>query len=307
MRKTLFIGDINVDVIMGGLECFPIPDREITCQSFDVAPGSSAVIAAAAYAALGGDSSLLGLAGTDAYGDFMIQEMTALGIRADLVRRTRETRTGVTVNLILGSQRTQVTYPGTIAEFRGDDIDAETLRPFHHVHFTGPYQQTRFRPDIGRLLALCQRMGITTSLDPQWDVRERWEHMDQWLPLLTWFFPNQDEAQSIARASSPEEACLALASRTHCPAVKSGPRGAVVCVDGKPRWVAPVDVQVADTTGAGDSFDAGFLFAVLEEKMDVLGAARFANAVAARSCMFVGGVTARSTHADVVALLEKRP
>ena len=58
-----------------------------------------------------------------------------------------------------------------------------------------------------------------------------------------------------------------------------------------------------DNTGAGDSFDAGFLFARIEKAMDPIESAEFANGVAARSCMFVGGVNARSSFSDVVQFL----
>ena len=75
MKKVLFVGDINVDVLMGDLESLPVVDKEITCKSFDVAVGSSAVICAAAYASLGGDASFLGLAGKDDYGEFMVKSM----------------------------------------------------------------------------------------------------------------------------------------------------------------------------------------------------------------------------------------
>ena len=150
-------------------------------------------------------------------------------------------------------------------------------------------------------------MGISTSLDPQWDPAGKWEFMSQWLPLLTWFFPNADEARSITRRDSAERACLALAARTRCPVLKAGKEGALLCADGGVRTVPTPSVKVVDTTGAGDSFDAGFLFAVLEKNMSPADAARFANAVAARSCTFVGGTAARSTYRDVIRLMEKTP
>ena len=63
--------------------------------------------------------------------------------------------------------------------------------------------------------------------------------------------------------------------------------------------------KLTDTVGAGDAFAAGFLFATLEKGMPPAGAARFGNAVGARSCIFVGGTTARSTCDDIVAFMEE--
>jgi len=63
--KTLFVGDINVDLMLGGMQSPPMTDREVVCRTFKVTMGSSAVIAACAYAALGGKASFIGLAGKD--------------------------------------------------------------------------------------------------------------------------------------------------------------------------------------------------------------------------------------------------
>jgi ribokinase len=303
MARLLFIGEINVDVLMGGMETPPVVDREVPCKTYEVAMGASTVISACAYASLGGSASFAGLAGEDAHGEFMLRGLREFGIDTTLVRRTREVRTGVTVNMICGGTRTQVTYPGTIEAYGGEGLDKAALARFDHIHFGGVYLETRLRPRIAGLLGTARSLGLTTSLDPQWDPAERWEYMDEWLPLLTYLFVNEGEAVSIAAAESPEEACRALACRTACPVVKTGSRGALVCEDGQVAAVPGFEVQVVDTTGAGDCFDAAFLYARLERKAPLREAARFANAVAARSCTFAGGVAARTSRQDASAFL----
>ena len=288
---------------MGGMESLPVVDREVTCKSFEVVMGASTVICACAYRSLGGEAAFVGLVGNDDYGDFMLRGLGEFGIHTELVERTSQVRTGVTVNLIFENTRTQVTYPGTIAEFEGPALDETTLRGFDHIHCGGVYLQTKFRPRITALLKLAKKLGITTSLDPQWDSSETWEYMHEWLPLLTYLFVNQDEALSIAKASSVEEAARWLLAHTHCPLIKIGKDGVAVTVDGALRTVPTRKVEVVDTTGAGDSFDAGFLYAALEKRMGLLDACQFANAVAARSCTFVGGTSARSTYDDTMQWL----
>jgi ribokinase len=212
----------------------------------------------------------------------------------------------VTVNMIHGNTRTQVTYPGTITEFDGTQIDAETLDGFDHIHFAGPYQQTKLRPEITRILKLAQARKMTTSLDPQWDASEKWEHMDQWLPLLTYLFVNEGEALSMTKARSLNEACKTLQGRTNLAVLKAGKDGSMVFVDGKIHTVPARSVKVVDTTGAGDCFDAGFLFATFEKKMPVQEALKIGNATGSRSCMFAGGVAHRSTYDDIVKFQESR-
>lgn len=305
MKPTLFIGDINVDVMMGGLECFPIPDREISCASFDVALGSSAVIAACTYAALGGQVAFLGLAGRDDYGDFMLKGMKEFGIDVSPVVRTDIVKTGVTVNLIHGGQRTQVTYGGTIPELDGAPINQDTFARFGHVHFAGPYLQTKLRPHITRLLKIARECGLTTSLDPQWDATEKWEFIDQWLPLLDYFFPNADEARSITRCATAEEACRNLSGRTSRVIVKTGKDGAMLMDSGNLLTVRPPQIKIVDTTGAGDALDSGFLYAVQMRKMPLRDALRFGVATASRSCTFVGGTAARSSYEDVMQFMKE--
>ncbi len=307
MPKVLFIGDLNVDVMMGGMESLPLVDREVACQSYDVLMGASTVLCACAYASLGGDGSFAALAGCDEYGDFVVRGLQEFGLNTTLVRRTDQVRTGVTVNLIYRNTRTQVTYPGTIAAFSGEGLDESVLRQFGHIHFGGVYLQHAFRPRIAELLEVARRLGVTSSLDPQWDGTERWEHMDEWLPRLTWFFVNEDEARSLTHTATAEEALVALAGRTRCPLVKTGERGALAYVGGEVKRIPSHVVQVVDTTGAGDSFDAGFLYATLVKQWEVAEAAAFGNAVAARSCTFVGGVAARSSFGDIQKFIGTNP
>ncbi len=307
MPKVLFVGDINVDVMMGGMESLPVVDREVTCQSYDVVMGASTVLCACAYRSLGGQAAMIGLVGHDEYGEFMLRGLSEFGISTGLVQRTSRVRTGVTVNLIHRSTRTQVTYTGSIAEFEGPELDETVFRGFDHLHCGGVYLQARFKPRITTLLEFARRLGLTTSLDPQWDATERWQYMDEWMPLLTWLFVNQDEAMSISQAASLEEAARWLAVHTNCALIKTGQDGALVWTGQGTQAIPSWPVEVVDTTGAGDSFDAGFLYATLVKKMPLAEAARFATAVAARSCMFVGGVNARSSFEDVLRFMSAHP
>ncbi len=301
MSRALFAGDINVDVIMSGMESPPVVDREVTAKTWDVVMGASTVICACAYASLGGNASFAGLCGRDEYGDFMVRGLAECGIDTSLVRRTDRVRTGVTVNMIHGNTRTQATYPGSIAEFDASWLNGDTLARFNHLHLGGVYLETKLLPRITGLLADARSRGLTTSIDPQWDASEEWRYMDEWLPLLSFLFVNDAEAVSLAKAASPEEACRILAGRTACPLVKDGRHGALLW-DGNCVVRVPVRaVEAVDTTGAGDTFDAAFLYATLEKNMQPREAAAFANAAAARSCLYIGGVTARSTYEDVIA------
>jgi sugar/nucleoside kinase (ribokinase family) len=304
MVPVAFVGDINVDLLMGGLARPPAVDREVTCESFEVAMGSTAVIAACVYSFLGGRARFFGLAGADDYGRFMLRGMEECGIDTRFVRHTDRVRTGVTVNLIHGSTRTQVTYPGTIRELEPAHIDHPALFECRHVHFSGVFLQEKLRGGLAGLLGEAKGRGISASLDCQWDPAGQWRGLEEWLPLLDVFFCNGDEARSITGEGDAEAACRALARRTARPLVKLGAGGALFTEGGRVVRVPARAVEVVDTTGAGDSFDAAFLFATLEQGLELKPAVRFAVAAGTRCCLFRGGTGARSTLRDILDIYE---
>ena len=294
-----------MDLIASGLESLPVVDREITCSSFSVMMGSSAVIAAANYQGLGGSSFMAGLRGDDDYGRFMAEQMREHGIDISLVQTTTEVGTGVTINLIHKGTRTQITYAGAIAAFSDTSGIEARLQEFTHVHFSGPYQQQALRPLLAELLLKAREAGIGTSLDPQWDAAERWEHMDEWLRLVDYFFVNRDEALSIAGARTETDAFDTLRGRTANPLVKLGDQGALVWAGDHVVRCPPLRVPVKDTTGAGDAFAAGFLYGRIEQGLSLERSARLANAVAARNCTMEGGVNACSSYAEILRFAEE--
>ena len=84
------------------------------------------------------------------------------------------------------------------------------------------------------------------------------------LDLVDFFLPNADEICRIARRDTVEEALTVLSHRVPCIAAKCGSLGALVQMGDRLFRIAPVTVTPVDTIGAGDSFDAGFLYAYLQ-------------------------------------------
>jgi sugar/nucleoside kinase (ribokinase family) len=191
-----------------------------------------------------------------------------------------------------------------MAQFSRADITDTLLDGMTHLHVSGIYQAKALLPQVTSLFDGAAERGATCSLDCQWDTSQRWEHLDEWLPRIDWLFANVQEARSMTRRVGAPDALRALAARTRCPVIKNGAGGAIVMADGAPREVPAPGVDIVDTIGAGDNFDAGFLYAVIEKGMSPVEAARVANAAAGRSCTFRGGTQARSTWQDVRTFME---
>jgi sugar/nucleoside kinase (ribokinase family) len=102
---------------------------------------------------------------------------------------------------------------------------------------------------------------MTTSLDPQWDPSERWElPLKDILPLIDVFLPNMQEFLAISHSGTLEEGASRLSGLMNHLIVKDGRNGAFH-FNGEEIIHQPafLNENVVDCTGAGDSFDAGFI------------------------------------------------
>jgi sugar/nucleoside kinase (ribokinase family) len=106
-------------------------------------------------------------------------------------------------------------------------------------------------------------LGLTTSLDTNWDPSGQWQGINEILPQVDVFLPNEKEALALARTTDLESAVEQIAATCRMVAIKLG-RGGAIARRGDTTARAPaVKVDVVDTIGAGDAFDAGFLYGFL--------------------------------------------
>jgi len=282
--EVLFLGDLNVDLIFSGLESAMQADREAFCSSYSMVPGGSTAIAAAHFARLGGKARLCSLTGVDDFGMFVKKALGNAGVDTSMVQSTPAKGTGVTLNIVEGNARSQLTFPGALSLLTADPSLLEK-HDFCHLHLSGMYGMRSLLPQIGTLLRAARAMRISTSLDTQWDPLERWLYLDEWLPLLDYLFVNEAEAASISGHEDHTKAWLTLSTKTACPIIKLGSKGAYATGVHFPAR----PVKVVDTTGAGDAFAAGFLAGRLLRNLDTGAAIKAAIESGAWACTHRGG------------------
>ena len=214
-------------------------------------------------------------------------------------------KTGLTVILSRRGDRALLTHLGAITCLRADQVDRQLLATARHVHVTSYYLQDALRPGLPGLLAEAQERGLTVSLDTNWDPTERWNGgLAQVLDHVDVFLPNEMEARGIAGRSDRESALDQLASQVPTVAIKLGSEGAAAR-RGDERVACPaLSVDTVDTTGAGDSFDAGFIFGLLRG-CSLKEALRIGCVCGALSTRAVGGTDAQPTFEEVEAHLER--
>jgi sugar/nucleoside kinase (ribokinase family) len=307
MKRILVIGELNVDLIFSGLPALPMLGQELLCDDFQMALGSSPAICASWLAALGASVDFWGKVGRDAYGEFVVSELERQGIGTYRIIHNPDIRTGVTVSLTYPHDRALFTYLGSIAALRLDDLDLILLPRYDHLHSASIFLQQGLRPSLSALYQAAKQAGLTTSLDSGCDPEGHWgRDIFDVLPHVDFFLPNEVEALHFTGASTVEEAAAELSRYAGTVVVKLGRDGALAR-SGEQVWLAPgFEVEVVDTTGAGDAFNAGFLYACIVEGRPMPDALRFANACGAIAVTTVGGATSPPSAAEVDAFIWER-
>jgi len=306
-KRVLVVGEINVDLICQGYHAFPTPGREVLVDDFQMVLGSASAICAMGLARLGTPVTFFGKVGDDPTGHFCLDAMRARGIDLSSVVLDPALKTGVTVAITSPVDRALVSYLGSIAALGEKDVPRTLFQAADHVHVSSYYLQEKLRPGVGTLFREARAAGLTTSLDPGFDPSERWEpDMLETLRHTDVFFPNEVELRALTRLDDPEAAVRSLQTGPTRVVAKLGAAGAMALGDGGRLVHVPAPpAEVIDTTGAGDSFDAGFLHswlsgAGLEDSL------RLGTACGALSTRGLGGTARQADLAEARALLAGR-
>lgn len=288
-RAVAVIGELNVDLIASGLASAPVLGREVLAQDFQTVLGSASAIFACGAARLRHPVSFFSKVGDDEFGRFCLESLRKAGISTKNVRTVPTAQTGVTISLSTRSDRALVTVLGAISELRHADLDMKALRGHSHLHMTSFFLQTALRPSFPRILRQARKLGLTTSFDPNSDPQSSWGQ-DVWSVIdeTTILFINKEEALQLTRKTNVRAALKQLAERAPCVVVKLGRRGAIAAADHQVVSVPAFEVSPVDTTGAGDSFAAGFVHAFLSGQ-NLYGCLAQGNACGALSALQVGG------------------
>ena len=242
-------------------------------RSSTLAIGSSSAIFACGAARLGLKVAFIGVCGDDVFGRFMLNEMQKRNVDVGNVIIRKNGQTGLSVILNEDADRAILTHLGLIAELQASDIADSLLRQCRHLHVASYFLQTKLQPELTALFQRAHSLGLTTSLDTNYDPSEKWLGFDELLATTNVFLPNEAEAKSLTGAENIEESASRLkfalsgveGSKTETVAVKLGAQGALGVSRSQSVRVDSIPVKVVDTVGAGDSFDAGFLYGYLND------------------------------------------
>jgi sugar/nucleoside kinase (ribokinase family) len=287
--RVAVIGELNVDMLANGLTELPQMDREILAGDFEMTLGSASAIFASGMARLGHPMTFISQVGDDRFGDFCLGALREAGIPTKHISRKPNLKTGVTIVLSSTLDRALVTYPGTIASLKYPQLKMSLLRGHAHLHMTSYFLQSGLRPAVPKIFRQARTMGLTISFDPNSDPSGAWNvPVREVLAETDILFVNEAEALQLSRSRSVPRALKTLSQFVSCVVIKRGARGSIAVKDGETISAPGYKVKAVDTTGAGDSFAAGFVSAYLAGS-PIAVCLRAGNACGALTVLKVGG------------------
>jgi sugar/nucleoside kinase (ribokinase family) len=298
-RPVLVVGDANVDLVLRGDVRPRFGQAEQLLDGADLVLGGSAAIVASGLARLGVPTWLVAVVGADAFGDVALGRLGEAGVVTDTVRRTPEAATGVSVILSASDDRAILTAPGAIPL-----LDAAAVRAAIEasgadwLHFASPFLIPSLTPELAGIASDARSRGIGVSLDTNWDPTESWSSVVDVVREVDVLLPNRTEAEAIAAVLDPAgtDPAAAIAAVGPRVVVKDGARGGWSVTASGERHAAPgLTIEVVDTTGAGDSFDAGYLAAVFHGVPDESTRLRWAAVAGSLSTRAAGGTGSQAT------------
>jgi sugar/nucleoside kinase (ribokinase family) len=256
-------------------------------------------------ARLGTPVAFVGRVGDDLWGHYCLDDMAGRGIDVSRVIRGGGLKTGITVSITHAADRALVTYMGAINALTAADVPDAALSGCSHLHVSSFFLQEALRPGLPDLFARAHRAGLTTSLDTGFDPSGRWDGgLRETLRETDLFFPNEVEIAAITGAAEPEEGLRRLGGGRARVVAKLGREGAMALDGGELVRVPAYPVEPLDTTGAGDSFNAGFLHRWLAGA-PLVECLRLGAACGALSTRGLGGTATQPTLAEAETLVRQ--
>lgn len=296
MTRIVVVGSINMDLVTVASR-FPAPGETLLGERFLSVHGGKGGNQAVAASRLGAEVHMVGAVGDDDFADQLCEGLAKEGVDVGHVARIENCSSGTASITVAGGENEIVVVPGANARLTPSHVvqaqaviasaDAVLVQmeiPLETVEATLRMAHTQHVPVILNP-APAQRLPV------------------EWLQLARYITPNQHELATLLGADASED-FRQLMRRAPCPVVLTrGAEGAWFREEGEPQHQTGFRVEVVDSTGAGDTFNAAFAM-YLHEGVPV--AVRKACAAAALSVTRLGARGGMPRSAEVDALLARQ-
>ena len=261
MSDIIVIGDINVDVNFT-IPAYPVPGNEAIATTVRMHTGGSGVNTAIALSKMDMDVGFIGRVGQDTLADQVLADLRAAGVDCTHIQTDPNVSTGlVFIAVTADGERTMFSARGANAFTDAGMINANCFDQCRWVHLSGysflshhQYEATMVALDLAENSPYT-RVSLDVSTEPALRACTK---IIEVLSRIDVIFPNEAELTLLSKGRPINESLDYLLDQgVHAIVTKCGHKGSILALDGKRTRMPAFDVEVEDTTGAGDSFDAG--------------------------------------------------
>ncbi len=301
------VGSINMDLV-ATVNHLPLPGETVAGHDFSTLPGGKGANQAVALAQLGANASLIGRVGSDSFGRQLLRGLLARGVETHSIATTEDMSSGVAMIAVdPAGENTIAIVPGANGRLTPDDIEEaeEVIAQARAVllQLEIPIET------VVKTLEIARRHHVFTVLDPAPAPNAPLPDALYAVDLIS---PNQSEARRLTGQSADDLAQAEAAAEilrqrgAEQVVIKMGALGALaINAAGQSRYIHGYEVDVVDTTAAGDAFTAALTLGCAEG-MRLDRAVRFGCAAGALATTALGAQTAMPNRAEVVRLMDEQ-
>jgi len=300
MSDIICVGILVADVLGKPVDRFPEKGKLGLVEKMSLQIGGCAANVAIDLAKLGLETTIIGKIGDDNFGKFLVEALNSEKVDISGLKIDKNVSTSASMVMISGDGERSILHSfGANAKFGFDDINPEVVKRAKIMLIAGTFLMPDFDGEGTRkLLKLAKENGVLCCMDTAWDSKGQWlNKIESSMKYLDWFMPSYDESCEMSGKTKPAEIAQFFQERgVKNVIIKLGGEGCFVKQEKEDGFTieAFTKVKAIDTSGAGDSFCAGFL-AGLSKGWDIPTSAKFANAVGAHCIMEIGTTTGIKT------------
>ena len=308
MTRVVLIGDINIDVLMS-IPHYPDPGEDAMAEGVTLRPGGSVANTAIVLSKLGMKAQMIARTGEDLWAELALAAIASQGVDTSLIHRDPTRTTGfIFIPVTEDGERTMFSYRGANVHLRPEDLREGLFEDIQLLHISG-YNFLVSPQREATLLAVARAVanGIPLSLDIGVEpAREAREDLLELMPRLSLCVLGGEEARALLGTATPQDAAANLLGRgVRRVGYKLGSAGCLVADSSSEHLLPGFEVDTVDTTGAGDAFCAGFIYAWMKG-FALPATGILANAMGALATSVWGAGPALLGRSEAIDLLQQQ-
>lgn len=295
MKDTHFlcIGLIMQDVLLKGINKLPHHWEETVSGKVMISDvGGGAANSAITFGRLGCKAAVAGRIGNDSFGRLLKKKFAEEGVSTEYLKTDTGKSTGVSVGIVNDyGERCFLTVKGCNEALCFADFQDIDFSLYQYVHINGYFQFPALENEMAQLLSRIKESGCVVSFDmASWDPSGKWyKTIHPFAEYIDYFFANTSQLKELTGEADTEAAAeILLKDSVKNVIAKLGANGSVhYRPERSAVEIDAIEVEVEDTTGAGDSFDSAYMLAV-SQGLSLKKCGAFANTVAGMNCGKLG-------------------